>query len=89
MSGIHTDAFLGLRNVVVEPSVDDLDHAEVNEDLEDERVSILPVHDEDMIPIPEDEEEAVQFPGDLDQLRAALLNASKGVTEGTDKQYKG
>jgi hypothetical protein len=84
-SVLSSDSFAGVKEALaVTPS--DLD--EVQNDLEGEQEALPDITNEDAQPIPEDEDDLQAYPGGLEELKKMVLNASKGVTEETDKQYK-
>lgn len=82
-----SNAFAGVTDVLNITFLE-ADLADVRNDLEGEQESMPDITKEDAQPIPEEEEDARAFPGGLEELRKIVQNASKGVTEDTDKQYR-
>ena len=83
-----SNAFAGVTDVLNTTTFLEMDLTDVRNDLEGEQESMPDITKEDAQPIPEEEEDAHAFPGGLEELRKIVQNASKGVTEDTDKQYR-
>ena len=83
---LSSNAFVGVTNVLNITFLE-VDLADVRNDLEGEQESMPNITKEDAQQFLEEEEDACAFPGGLEELRKIVQNASKGVTEDTDKQY--
>jgi hypothetical protein len=83
-----SNAFAGVTDVLNITTFLETDLTDVRNDLEGEQELMPDITKEDAQPIPEEEEDARAFPGGLEELRKIVQNASKGVTEDTDKQYR-
>jgi hypothetical protein len=84
-SVLSSDSFAGVKEAL---TVTFSDLEEVQNDLEGEQEALPDITNEDAQPIPEEEDDFQAYPGGLEELKKMVLNASKGVTEETDKQYK-
>lgn len=85
-SMLSSNAFAGVTNVLNITFLE-TDLVNVRNNLEGEQELMPDIVKEDAQPIPEEEEDAHAFHGGLEELRRIMQNASKGVTEDTDKQY--
>lgn len=94
MSGLYSAAFAGVFKAMKPPAGEQVTELEIADDVEGEQEALpnLPLSEsngEDYDP----EDENVEASGNygtpqMAELRNSLLNASKGVTEGTDEQYR-
>jgi hypothetical protein len=84
-SVLSSDSFAGVKEAL---TVAFSDLEEVKSDLEGEQESLPNVTVEDAQPIPEEEDDVRAYPGGIEELKKMIQNASKGVAEDTDKQYK-
>lgn len=88
MAKITSISFAGVHQAI--RHVRALDTEEVNDDLEAEQEA-MPDIIQDSFVVPEDEgsdTEASNMADNIEKLNIAVMNASKGVKEDTDKQYK-
>ncbi|KAF5379508.1 hypothetical protein D9615_006528 [Tricholomella constricta] len=85
---LRAPAFAGIYQAIEYNQGDVKFAGAVQDDLEGEQEAMPDISAEDCIPIPEEQAKALAIPGGIEQLNTTVTNASKGVKEDTDKQYK-